>query len=342
MEIGMQSTVITPTAPHGFGLTIFRFVLKLALLAFLTFDLCAGLIYFLYTRNFRWVELIPTLLAIIAGLFAGLLSRVIYKGWPRIIRWFFSFLAVAGSLAGAGLLGQQWLKVDLTAVQSALVQPDYFILVSMGGVSALMVILAWSKKRQITPGNPEMDYVPSSFQAADIPSPAAHWKAPETRRSTSTRKRSFSIIPADIRKRYFRKSNWRRWKRRIQTQWTSLAKFWKRSLVNPLASLFNRGSTWTSPTRKFSNRLQIHVPEHRITTPTALPVHLPRKHPGRRAHMTVRLIGREEMRCPYCLQVVERNDPKGIVICPICHSAHHKECWDVTGSCQVPHNHAML
>src|SRR5512133_1586188 len=194
MEIGMQSSVITPTAQQGFGLTVFRFVLKLAMLLFLTFDLCAGLIYFWYTRNFRWLDLIPTLLAIIAGLFAGLLSRVIYKGWPRIIRWFFSFLAVAGSLAGAGLLGQQWLKVDLTAVQSALVQPDYFILVSMGAVSALLVILAWSKKQQIVPRNTEMNYVPASFQAVEIPSPAAHWKTPETHRSTNTRKRSFSII----------------------------------------------------------------------------------------------------------------------------------------------------
>ncbi|MFN2120746.1 MAG: hypothetical protein ACK2T0_10170 [Anaerolineales bacterium] len=23
--------------------------------------------------------------------------------------------------------------------------------------------------------------------------------------------------------------------------------------------------------------------------------------------------------------------------CPICHTLHHKDCWDVTGSCQIPH-----
>jgi len=25
------------------------------------------------------------------------------------------------------------------------------------------------------------------------------------------------------------------------------------------------------------------------------------------------------------------------VECPICHTMHHKDCWDITGTCQVPH-----
>ena len=53
----------------------------------------------------------------------------------------------------------------------------------------------------------------------------------------------------------------------------------------------------------------------------------------------IRLVGKVEHRCPYCLEMVEINDPQGVVICPICHSCHHKSCWDVTGTCQVPHLH---
>ena len=45
----------------------------------------------------------------------------------------------------------------------------------------------------------------------------------------------------------------------------------------------------------------------------------------------------EEHRCPYCLEPVKRNDPRGVVECQVCHTLHHKDCWDITGNCQVPH-----
>jgi hypothetical protein len=45
----------------------------------------------------------------------------------------------------------------------------------------------------------------------------------------------------------------------------------------------------------------------------------------------------EEHRCPYCLDEVKRNDPRGVKECEICHSWHHADCWNITGMCQVPH-----
>lgn len=45
----------------------------------------------------------------------------------------------------------------------------------------------------------------------------------------------------------------------------------------------------------------------------------------------------EDHRCPYCLEEVKRNDPRGVVECEVCHTLHHKDCWDITGACQVPH-----
>jgi ribosomal protein L37AE/L43A len=53
----------------------------------------------------------------------------------------------------------------------------------------------------------------------------------------------------------------------------------------------------------------------------------------------IRLVGKEEHKCPYCLQRIEPRDPRGVVVCPICHTRHHKDCWDITGMCQVPHYH---
>lgn len=53
----------------------------------------------------------------------------------------------------------------------------------------------------------------------------------------------------------------------------------------------------------------------------------------------VRLIGAEEYRCPFCLDRVQQNNSRGVVVCPVCHAQHHADCWGVTGMCQVPHYH---
>ncbi len=45
----------------------------------------------------------------------------------------------------------------------------------------------------------------------------------------------------------------------------------------------------------------------------------------------------EEHRCPYCLELIEPDDPRGTVECKVCHTLHHADCWAITGACQVPH-----
>jgi len=55
----------------------------------------------------------------------------------------------------------------------------------------------------------------------------------------------------------------------------------------------------------------------------------------------VKLLGGAENRCPYCLELIKKDDPRGVVICPECKTWHHKDCWDVTGSCQVAHRHDL-
>jgi hypothetical protein len=61
-----------------------------------------------------------------------------------------------------------------------------------------------------------------------------------------------------------------------------------------------------------------------------------RRSPFRR-RMAVQLAAYEAHKCPYCLQDIKRDDLRGSVECPICHTLHHKDCWDITGTCQVPH-----
>ncbi len=53
----------------------------------------------------------------------------------------------------------------------------------------------------------------------------------------------------------------------------------------------------------------------------------------------IHLIGEEEHTCPYCLERVEKGDPRGVKVCPICKTWHHADCWGITGACQIPHMH---
>ena len=55
----------------------------------------------------------------------------------------------------------------------------------------------------------------------------------------------------------------------------------------------------------------------------------------RRPHVQLAIV--EEHRCPYCLELVMRTDPRGVKECEVCHSLHHADCWAITGVCQVPH-----
>lgn len=48
-----------------------------------------------------------------------------------------------------------------------------------------------------------------------------------------------------------------------------------------------------------------------------------------------------EHRCPYCLELVAEDDPRGVQVCSICGAWHHADCWAVTGMCQVPHHHEL-
>jgi hypothetical protein len=68
---------------------------------------------------------------------------------------------------------------------------------------------------------------------------------------------------------------------------------------------------------------------------------LPAVHWPRTRLSDIRFVGAEEHRCPYCLQPVGRRDPRGIVICPDCNTWHHRDCWSITGMCQIPHEHPV-
>jgi len=72
----------------------------------------------------------------------------------------------------------------------------------------------------------------------------------------------------------------------------------------------------------------------------ALKPSLPRKLRRSQAN-DVKLMGEEEHVCPYCLEQVHKSDKRGVVICQECGTWHHKDCWDLTGSCGVAHRNEL-
>ena len=94
---------------------------------------------------------------------------------------------------------------------------------------------------------------------------------------------------------------------------------------------------------KTSNRPAKRSPKARASKSPAVkgtaatpPVKTQRKRLTRRK-LHLQLSREEEHRCPYCLELIEPDDPRGAVECKICHTLHHADCWAVTGACQVPH-----
>jgi len=59
--------------------------------------------------------------------------------------------------------------------------------------------------------------------------------------------------------------------------------------------------------------------------------------PWSRSRMGLKFTSTTEHKCPYCLQTIEPNDR--VVVCKICHTPHHADCWAITGVCQIPHYH---
>ena len=97
------------------------------------------------------------------------------------------------------------------------------------------------------------------------------------------------------------------------------------------ASTLEAGPWWRRTWAALQGRLRAE-PSPRLIQP--VPARSPRK---RRGRSDIRLTGAEEHRCPYCLTPVRDADPRGVVVCPVCHTPHHADCWAVTGTCQVPH-----
>ncbi len=115
----------------------------------------------------------------------------------------------------------------------------------------------------------------------------------------------------------------------------------------PLQLLKTANSTYENARERW---LHFRVPAPTLPPPTEGPEVAPppkRKRRGgrmpklarrRTGHVEgPRIVDIVEDRCPYCLDVVKREDPRGVKVCEVCGTPHHADCWAITGKCQVPH-----
>lgn len=105
-------------------------------------------------------------------------------------------------------------------------------------------------------------------------------------------------------------------------------------------SLINSFNTWRARTATqlahLVPRRTTKVRGRKLSRATGRPKPNPR---APRRSRAVQLSAIVENRCPYCLEDVRKNDPRGVKICKVCKTWHHADCWAITGVCQVPHQY---
>jgi hypothetical protein len=138
-----------------------------------------------------------------------------------------------------------------------------------------------------------------------------------SRKSTSAAKRKPASreIPNKAKERQFWVSQW------AQLQ-TKTRDFWKNGQAAQMQIRNRLTQKVSKPKTRIINRRTRTVTTRR-----------------RRQNDAIRLVGVVEHRCPYCLELVEDNDVRGVRVCSTCHTRHHADCWAETGVCQVPHYH---
>ena len=284
---------------------------------------------FLYNRAILPAALKWTSLAAV-GVFAGLTSRVLLSERTALLRLLAALLALLASLLLLGLFYPGDVGARLPDQHQSGLNLAWLGQFALGSLLAFVTLQAWKvrvkppsrkkrpvseRKRGATPGSRKSRTKSSTKQSSAVPAsrgmPASQASQPV---APPARARSASAPPSGTSSLAERLHWEKRWSNLNQ----KLQEWWDHGLGEP---------TGASP--RSSRKPHVRLPRRRrpVTAPPAQP------------DSPVHLVGEEEHRCPYCLELVTKNDPRGITVCPICHTQHHADCWALTGVCQVPHYH---
>ena len=280
--------------------------------------------------------IMPVALKIIAiacvGIASGFAVRKLLNAKTRLLNMLVAFIAVYASLWLLSVLTAGYIGIQPLQAWSG---PDWngLIQLALGTIIAWLALQAWrrpNKAGRITTV-PARSRNQTSRTAASKRRKVRQASTPKRRskRKTTTRKRVPSHpdrqLPQFVQSQYWN-DKWKnaqiRTRQSIQASQSKLSNLMEQP-VNRVNSLLTRPRGRTKSLQK----------------PIQVRARKPHARPQKKPRTSVRFTGAVEHRCPFCLEPVDKKDARGVKICPICHTHHHADCWEVTGTCQVPHIH---
>ncbi len=251
--------------------------------------------------------IVPGVLSVVAvigvGLVSGFAARWMLRPHTALLRMTTALATLVIGLLLLGLMTRGDSGLGPTNLWRA--NPNWIGLaqVALGAVTALLALRAWSAPARATAETP-------TPQPVETQPPL--WQRPLIRMQAW----------GDGARIQWKESNLFRWldrtKVRVSTPRTSRAQ-------NEASARENRIALSVTAPQQDKGRAWSRLRWPAIQLPWS------------RNRMGLKFTSTTEHKCPYCLQTIEPNDR--VVVCKICHTPHHADCWAITGVCQIPHYH---
>lgn len=253
------------------------------------------------------MELLKYALVAATGLLAGFSARRLLMRNTLLLKLATSTASTVLSLVVLALLSDDFVGIGLKALTAN--GPNWAGLLQFGlaSVGAWLAVLVFRPRRETAgkPG-PAAEVVP---QSAPARSRSGGW---------------FSGIKLPAGREY------------IQNLSTKVSDKVGRIRVRKPGSLKVKPPKATARTKKRKPRKI--APKRSAASKNNKPVSIKKKRKEKGNAKGIRLDGRVEHNCPYCLDPVKPRDSRGVKICPVCKTHHHADCWGITGACQIPHS----
>ena len=252
------------------------------------------------------------------GLTAGLTARWLMRENTLILRMLTSITAMFLSLCLLGWVTPGKIGIRMDTQSSSGINWSGLGQFVVGSLTAYLALWAWRVKV-----GPEKKTLRKSLQRVS-------WKRTKKKGSAKTN-RDITIGSRRPKKPVHRKA-----RLKVEKPSADESQFWE-PYWDRLRSKMQ--AAWIS-----SSGLGSRIRTGLTFTAKLPPIHLRSSRPkevqsSNLGRTEIHLMGEVEHRCPYCLEVVEKRDPRGVKVCPICHTHHHADCWKETGMCQVPHQY---
>lgn len=302
-------------------------------LVILTTVLVAAVIPLLFLFN---QTILPVALKIIAiaciGIASGFTARWLLSTNTRLLTMLVAFIAVYASLWLLSILTSDYIGIQPFHSWSG---PDWsgLIQLGVGTIISWLALQAWRNPIKVggittTPAGGKVQPLKTTNshnnKGRQVPK---RIKRSTPQKNSPRKKASFPHlqIPKITQSRYWA-DQWKTVQTRTQSSIQSSQLKISSLLRKPLTQANNLLPRPQVRTRSPQKSIQVRSRKPKVTNP-------------KKTRTNIRLTSTVEHRCPFCLEPVEKKDARGVKVCPICHTHHHADCWEVTGTCQVPHMH---